>query len=102
MPQQDPHADRPGAARPPSDPDGAHSVYWRSTLRVSAALLALWLLVTLVVCLLGPRLAMVVFGWPLGFWAAAQGALLVFCAIVWVYALVMDRLDAAHGRPAGD
>jgi len=26
----------------------------------------------------------------------------VFCAIVWVYALAMDRLDAEHGRPAGD
>ncbi len=42
------------------------------------------------------------FGWPFGVWAAAQGALLVFCAIVWVYALAMDRLDAEHGRPAGD
>lgn len=81
------------------DPDASH---WRQTLRLSAVLLGLWLLVTLVVCLLGPSLRFNFFGWPFGFWATAQGALLVFCAIVWVYALAMDRLDAAHGRPAGD
>jgi putative solute:sodium symporter small subunit len=80
----------------------AHSPYWRSTLRLSAVLLGLWLLVTLGVCLLGPGLAFSFFGWPFGFWATAQGALLVFCAIVWVYALAMDRLDAEHGRLPGD
>ncbi len=78
------------------------TAYWRQTLRLSAVLLALWLLVTLVVCLFGPGLRFGFFGWPFGFWATAQGALLVFCAIVWVYALAMDRLDEAHGRPAGD
>ncbi len=85
-------------SRSPSD----HSAYWRSTLRLSAGLLVLWLLVTLGVCLFGPALMFDFFGWPFGFWATAQGALLVFCAIVWVYALAMDRLDAAHGLPAGD
>ena len=82
-----------------ADPDPA---YWRQTLQLSAWLLGLWLLVTLGVCLFGPRLAFDFFGWPFGFWATAQGTLIVFCAIVWVYALAMDRLDAAHGRPAGD
>ena len=81
-----------------------HSAYWRSTLRLSAALLAVWLVVTLAVCLLGPHITQVLFGWPIGFWAAAQGALprLVFCAIVWAYAWLMDRLDAEHGRASGD
>ncbi len=78
------------------------TTYWRRTLRLSATLLGLWLLVTLVVCLFGPRLTFIFFGWPFGFWATAPGALLVFCGIVWVYALAMDRLDAEHGRPAGD
>ncbi len=79
-----------------------HSAYWRSTLRLSAGLLGVWLFVTLAVCLFGPSLRFNFFGWPFGFWATAQGALLVFCAIVWVYALAMDRLDEEHGRPAGD
>lgn len=79
-----------------------HSAYWRSTLRLSAGLLGVWLLVTLGVCLLGPGMGFNFFGWPFGVWATSQGALLVFCAIVWVYALAMDRLDEEHGRPGGD
>ena len=31
---------------------------------------------------------------PLGFWFAQQGSILVFVAIVFVYALLMNRLDA--------
>jgi putative solute:sodium symporter small subunit len=85
-----------------SDAPPEHSAYWRSTLRLSAGLLGVWLLVTLAVCLFGPGLRFNFFGWPFGVWATAQGALLVFCAIVWAYALAMDRLDEAHGRPAGD
>lgn len=83
-------------------PAQAHSTYWRRTLQLSAALLGVWLLVTLVVCLFGPSLTFRFFGWPFGFWATAQGALLVFCAIVWVYALAMDRLDRQHGQQPGD
>ena len=72
--------------------------HWRSTLRISAVLLLLWLGVTLGVSLLGPHLRFTVLGWPLGVWATAQGALLVFCAIVWAYALAMDRLDREHAE----
>lgn len=79
-----------------SDRPSTRDAYWRSTLRLSAALLLLWLLVTLGVCLVGPQLAFEFFGWPFGVWAAAQGALLVYCAIVWVYALAMDRLERAQ------
>lgn len=93
-----PPADTPTDARGhTAEASRGHSAYWRSTLRLSAALLALWLVVTLAVCLLGPHITQVLFGWPIGFWAAAQGALLVFCAIVWAYALLMDRLDRQHG-----
>jgi len=80
----------------------ADLAYWRSTLRLSALLLGLWLLVTLGLCLFGPAMMFGFFGWPFGFWATAQGALLVFCAIVWVYVWAMDRLDAMYGRPSGD
>ncbi len=83
-------------------PVSTTSAYWRSTLKLSAWLLALWLLVTLGVGLFGPQLGFAFFGWPFGFWATVQGALAVFCVIVWVYAWAMDRLDAVHGRPAGD
>ena len=76
--------------------------YWRSNLRMTGALLALWFAVTFGGTYYARELSFNFLGWPFGFWATAQGALLVFCAIVWVYALAMDRLDEEHGRPAGD
>ena len=39
-------------------------------------------------------LALEVNGWPLYFWMAAQGSVLVFIAIVAVYAWLMNRWEA--------
>jgi cation/acetate symporter len=39
-------------------------------------------------------LAFEVNGWPLYFWMAAQGSVLVFIAIVAVYAWLMNRWEA--------
>lgn len=78
------------------------SSYWRKTLRLSAALLGLWLTVTLGVGLFGKSLSFNFFGWPFGFWVTSQCALIVFCLIVWVYAWQMDRLDREHGDHAED
>ncbi len=72
------------------------ATYWQRTVRLSAALLALWLAVTLGLVLWAPALRFDFFGWPFGFWAASQGALLLFCVIVWAYALAMDRIDRDH------
>jgi len=35
-------------------------------------------------------------GFPLGFWFAQQGSILVFVVLILVYALAMRRLDAEH------
>ena len=35
-------------------------------------------------------------GFPLGFWFAQQGSILVFVALILVYAVVMERLDRRH------
>lgn len=79
----------------------SQSTYWRQVQRITAALLALWGLVTLV----GPWFArdldgVRVFGFPLSFWMASQGALVLYLAVIVVYALWMDRLDARFGRDA--
>lgn len=75
------------------------AAYWRSSLRIVAAVLAAWLAVA---CL-----AAVVFadwldrfhlgGFPLGFWFGQQGAVLAFVALVAIYVAVMNRLDRRHG-----
>jgi len=76
--------------------------YWPRNLRLIAALLAVWLAVTLLVGGWGPSLQVKLFGWPFGYWMASQGALFVYCAIVWIYALVMNQRDQVEGSDEDD
>ena len=89
---------------PPPTPSGrtGPSDYWRKTLRLSRWLLGLWFLLTLAICLFGRALTFNFFGWPFGFWVSAQGALIVYCLIVWYYAWAMNRLDVAEGEHEDD
>jgi putative solute:sodium symporter small subunit len=70
--------------------------FWRNTRRLTGALLGLWLAVTLLVPWFARDLgAWQVFGFPLGYWLAAKGALLLYLAIIVAYVIGMERLEAA-------
>ena len=73
--------------------------YWRRNLRVTAALMAVWFIVTFVVGYYARELDFAFFGWPFSFWMAAQGAPLVYCLIVAAYARRMNRSDREIGAP---
>ena len=76
---------------------------WRRRMRVTGWLLAAWFAVTFGVTYFARELDLVVFGWPLSFWVAAQGALLVYMALVVVFARTMGRLDEERDdAPAGE
>lgn len=76
---------------------------WRRRMRVTGWLLAAWLAVTFGVSFFARQLNVVVLGWPLSFWVAAQGALLVYMALVVVFARQMGRLDEERDdAPPGD
>jgi len=86
------------------DPDAARR-HWRSTLRLTAALLAVWFGVGFVVPWFARDLDFAFFGWPFSFWVAAQGGTCVFVALIVVYAAWMKRLDRGLARtrePAGE
>jgi len=71
--------------------------FWRRTKRLTGALLGLWLAVNLLLPWFARDLgAWQVFGFPLGYWLAAEGALLVYLAIIVVYVVAMDRLEAVY------
>lgn len=74
-----------------------HHRYWSKNVRISAILLAIWFVVTYVVGYWARDLNFNFFGWPFSFWVAAQGALIVYCLIIWFYARYMNRLDIEHG-----
>lgn len=73
-------------------------------LKLKAALLLLWALVSFGGTYFARDLQTLVFGsWPLGYWIAAQGAVLVYIGIVVVYGWAMNRFerqDAALALPA--
>jgi len=70
--------------------------YWRSTLRITLVLLVLWFVVTFSVGFFARDLQFSFFGWPFGFWAAAQGALVLYVLIIVAYAWAMGRVDARY------
>ena len=71
--------------------------YWRRTLQLTASLLAVWFVVTFVVAFYARELQFTVFGYPFSLWVAAQGAPLVYLALIGFYARTMNRLDREHG-----
>lgn len=87
-------------ASPPSD--DALRRRWRSCLRITVLLAGIGFLVTFGVSFFARELSFSVFGWPFSFWMASQGALLVYLALVCVYARAMHRLDARCGLAEDD
>lgn len=77
----------------------ARALHWRRTRRMTAILLALWVVTGFCTVFFARELARItVFGWPLSFYMAAQGAALVCLAIIGFYAWRMRRLDAAYAH----
>ena len=63
------------------------------------ALLWAWLIATFVIIFFAKDLSRWHFlGWPLGFYLAGQGSVLIYLAIVGLYAWLMDREDARFKR----
>ena len=79
-----------------------HHEYWRKNLQITGILLALWFTVTFVVIFFARDLQFSFFGWSFSFWVAAQGALVVYCLIIWFYARYMNNLDREYGVEEGE
>jgi len=97
------HPDAQWRAMQPSPPsatpneeeafDALEQRLWRRRMRVTGWLLAVWFGVTYGVSYFARELSVVFLGWPFSFWVAAQGALLVYMALVFLFAHQMGRLD---------
>jgi putative solute:sodium symporter small subunit len=84
----------PGAGVPVALILAARAEHWRRTRRITALLLAVWLGASFPGVFFARQLNnLVLFGWPLSFYLAAQGACLIYLLILWVYARRMRRLD---------
>ncbi len=80
-----------------------HLDYWRKNLRMTALLLSIWFVATFVVIYFARELATInFFGWPLSFYMAAQGSLIIYVLIIGFYAMYMNKLDIEHGVDEGE
>ena len=73
--------------------------YWRYNVRLTTVLLVIWFVVTY---LLGGLWAaklneIVILGFPLGYYVAAQGSLAIFVIEIAVYAKLMNAKDLEYG-----
>jgi len=80
--------------------DEAAARYWRRNLKIMAALLVAWAVAGFGLGIIAApalnefRLG----GFPLGFWFAQQGSIIVFVLLIAIYALVMNRVDDRYQR----
>jgi len=95
------------SATPAHDQDGAarrrllaaRGAHWRATRRITLALLGLWLATGFGTVFFARELARFeLFGWPLSFYMAAQGAALVSLASIGVYAWRMRCLERRYAQ----
>lgn len=80
-----------------------HKEYWHRNLKITALLLGIWFIVTFVFSFYARELNEITFiGFPLGFYFGAQGALIIYVAIIWFYARYMNNLDNEYGVHEGE
>lgn len=72
--------------------------YWRRTRRLTFILIIFWIFVTFGLTWFARTInEVVILGFPLGFYIAAQGALVIYLVIIWWYNRRMKKLDAEFG-----
>ncbi len=74
--------------------------YWRKNVRIMVVLLVVWAFAGLGcgVLFADTLNRFHLGGFPLGFWFAQQGSILVFVLLILIYGLLLNRLDAEHHR----
>jgi putative solute:sodium symporter small subunit len=74
-------------------------LYWRKNLRYLVILLSIWFTVSFGAGILFKEALnhFSIGGFPLGFWFAQQGSILVFVILIFVYVHWMNQLDKKYG-----
>lgn len=72
--------------------------YWNENKRLTWIVMIIWFVVTYVAAFFAQELNKVsFFGFPLGYYMAAQGSLVVFVILIFFYASRMNKLDQKYG-----
>src|SRR4026207_1184793 len=80
-----------------------HREYWHKNLVITAILMVVWFIATFVEGWYARDLNNITFfGFPLGFYMSAQGSLVIYVVIIFIYARYMNTLDKVYRVPEGD
>ena len=80
-----------------------HEEYWHKNLVITGILLVIWFVVTFVEGWYARELnSMSILGFPLGFYMSAQGSLVVYVVLIWIYQRYMNNLDVEYGVHEGE
>ena len=83
--------------------DGSNNGYWAKTSRLMVIMIALWIFFGYVIhFFVTPLNGIRILGFPLGFYMAAQGSLIVFVAMLFWFARAQDKIDRECGVAEDD
>ena len=84
----------------PADSKANEEPHWADTTRLMWTMLAIWVffgyILHMFVNVLN-QFTIPVLGFPLGFYMAAQGSLIAFVVMLFVFARSQDNIDRSHG-----
>jgi putative solute:sodium symporter small subunit len=84
-------------------PAANDAAWWQKTWNLMIVALTIWAFFAFVIHIFVSQLnQIVIFGFPLGFYMAAQGSLIVYVLIIWYYARRMGKLDQEYDVAEGD
>ena len=83
--------------------NGSPDRYWSRTSALMWTMFALWVFFSFIVHFFVNQLnSIVILGFPLGFYMAAQGSLIVFVAMLFLFARQQDKIDREFGFAEDD
>ena len=72
--------------------------YWQRTSSLMWLMMGLWIFFSFIVHMfVTPLNGIKIFGFPLGFYMASQGSLIIFVAMLFWFAKAQDKIDREEG-----
>jgi putative solute:sodium symporter small subunit len=77
--------------------------YWSATRSLMFVMLFLWIFFSFIIHMFVKDLnTIVIGGFPLGFYMAAQGSLIAFVVMLFIFASAQDSIDRKYGMAEDD
>ena len=79
-----------------SESTSQEKTHWKKLRSLTFFLLTRWLVVSFSIIFFARELAgLSLFGWPVSFYMAAQGSILIYLLLIAIYSVVAKKIDAS-------